>query len=66
VAHLPDFAFEDHDDVNVAFGPDGVLRCWSENKSSEVIFREESGFLEFLRDLAGLCRRAAEKQVAVS
>lgn len=67
VAHLPDFASGDQPDVNVAFDRGGVVRFWSKNNSgSEVIFHQESGILEFLRDLTKLCRRAAGKQVTVS
>lgn len=62
VAHLPDFAAGDTRDVNVSFG-EGVLRCWTQTKSREIIFQTEAGFVVFLRDLVGLCRKAAGKLV---
>jgi len=56
VAHLPDFA-AGGSPPNISFD-EGILRCWSQNRSSEVVFRSEAGFVYFVGDLLRLCRRA--------
>lgn len=58
VAHLPDFAAGTAPDVNISFD-DGILRCWTQTRSREVIFRSEEGFFAFLQDFVRVCRSAA-------
>ena len=65
VAHLPDFA-AGGSSPNIAFDR-GVLCCWSEKRGgSEIVFDNEAGCIEFLRDLVRLCRGIAGSLLAPS
>lgn len=61
IAHLPDFA-TGNVPANISFD-EGILRCWSQvrpgAKSHEVVFRDEQGFVEFIRDLLRLIKKSA-------
>ena len=63
IAHLPDYASGDCQELNVAFG-EGILRCWTRTGGRELIFCSEQGFVRFSGDLLSLCRKAAGRLVS--